>query len=157
VAGLNSVNPWGYQRGRLRERELERAERELSAAEHGALRVAVLHHQLVGAPWRWRKLPLAARTRVLGRLAAGGVELVLGGHIHQATVVTRSDFQVLDGSPECVLVTAPGLGRPRPGRGYEVRGVMVLRVDEEEFTLETHAWTGEAFEVSAARTFPRRP
>jgi len=156
IAGLNSVNPWGYQRGRLRAPELERARTELAAAEPGALRVVVLHHQLTGAPWRWRKLPLAARSRVLAQLGVDGAQLILGGHIHQATVVARSDFQVLDaGTRDCVLVTAPGLGRPRPGRGYEVRGVVVLRVDDAAFTLETHAWRGDVFELSGSRTFPR--
>jgi 3',5'-cyclic AMP phosphodiesterase CpdA len=156
VTALNSVNPWGYQRGRLPAAELERAERELVTAEPGALRVAVLHHQLAGAPWRWRKLPLAARSRVLERLAGAGAQLVLGGHIHQGTVVARSDFEVfVDDSKDGVLVTAPGLGRPRPGRRHEVRGLVVLRVDDESFTVETHAWNGEVFRTTGSRTFPR--
>ena len=156
VSGLNSVNPWGYQRGRLRRAELTRVARDLAAAEPGALRVVVLHHQLAGSPWRWRKLPLAARSRALRQLSDAGAQLVLGGHIHQGSVSARSEFEVLEaGAGDCVLVTAPGLGRPRPGRSYEVRGIVVLRVDEGEFTIETHIWRADALELAGARAFPR--
>lgn len=156
VAGLNSVNPWGYQRGKLPAAELDRAAAQLETAEPGALRVAVLHHQLAGTPWRWKKLPLAARTKVLHRLADAGADLIIGGHIHQATVSARRDFEVLDGvSRDCVLATAPGLGRPRPGRRYEVRGILVHRWDASSLTVETHIWAGERFALAGSRTFPR--
>lgn len=156
ITGLNSVNPWGYQRGRLPERELERATDQLRSAPSGALRIVVLHHQLAGTPWRWRKLPLAARSKVLRRLADGGAELIIGGHIHQATAVARRDFEVLDGgSGDCVLATAPGLGRPRPGRRHEVRGVLVLRSDATSLTVETHVWAGGRFALAGSRMFPR--
>jgi 3',5'-cyclic AMP phosphodiesterase CpdA len=156
VAGLNSVNPWGYQRGRLPEAELARATAQLRTAEPGALRVVALHHQLTGTPWRWRKLPLAARSKVLARLADGGADLILGGHVHQATAVARRDFEVLEGAErDCVLVTAPGLGRPRPGRRHEVRGVLVHRSDAATLTVETHTWNGGEFELAGTRVFPR--
>lgn len=154
--GLNSVRPLGYQRGRLRGVDLERAERLLAEAQPGALRVVAIHHQLTGAPWRMRKLPLIARSRVLARLADAGAELIVGGHIHQATVCERRDFEVLGGgSRPCVIVTAPGLGRPRPGRRYEVRGALVHRFDEQSLTVETHIWDRERFVQSSERTFQR--
>jgi hypothetical protein len=31
----------------------------------------------------------------------------------------------------------------------------VLRVDETEFTVETHIWRGDVFRLAGARTFPR--
>jgi hypothetical protein len=156
VVGLNSVNPWGYQRGRLPESELERATEQLRTATTGALRIVVLHHQLAGTPWRWKKLPLAARTRVLRRLAEAGADLIIGGHIHQATANARREFEVLDGADrDCILATAPGLGRPRPGRRYEVRGVLVHRSDAASLTIETHVWAGERFKLAGSRTFLR--
>jgi 3',5'-cyclic AMP phosphodiesterase CpdA len=158
VSGLNSVNPWGYQRGKLPRAELERAAAELATAQPGALRLVALHHQLAGTPWRWKKLPLAARTKVLRLLGDAGADLIIGGHIHQASVSARREFEVLgDGERECVVATAPGLGRPRPGRRYEVRGALVHRWDAASLTVETHVWAGERFALAASRTFPRSP
>ena len=52
---------------------------------------------------------------MLARLAGAGAELILGGHIHQATIAERREFEVVPGAGRaCVLATAPGLGRPRP-------------------------------------------
>jgi 3',5'-cyclic AMP phosphodiesterase CpdA len=156
VVGVNSVRPFGYQRGRVRPDDLERAEARLRDAPAGALRVVAVHHQLAGAPWRLRKLPLVARSRALERLAAAGAELIVGGHTHQAAVCERREFEVLDGDTRsCVLATAPGLGRPREGRRYEVRGVVVQRADERSISVETHVWRNEIWVVVARREFPR--
>jgi len=156
VVGLNSVRAFGYQHGRVPSADLERAEAQLARAEPGALRMVAIHHQLAGAPWRSRKLPLMARTRVLERLADAGAEVIVGGHIHQAAVVARPDFEVLgDGGRSCIVATAPGLGRPRPGRRNEVRGVLVHRADEHAITVETHAWRDSEWAITGTRAFPR--
>ena len=52
VVGLNSARPFRQQGGALSRAQLERASQRLAAAQAGALRVAVLHHHLLGAPWR---------------------------------------------------------------------------------------------------------
>jgi 3',5'-cyclic AMP phosphodiesterase CpdA len=156
VVGVNSVRPFGYQRGRIRSADLARAEEQLRAAAPGALRVVAVHHQLANAPWRFRKLPLVARSGALERLATAGAELVVGGHTHQTAICERRDFEVLGGGGRpCVLATAPGLGRPRPGRRYETRGVLVHRADTSSITIETHVWAGDAWAPTGARTFPR--
>ena len=93
---------------------------------------------------------------MLRRLADAGAELIIGGHIHQATVGERREFEVLgDGGARCVLATAPGLGRPRPSRRYEVRGVLVHRADERELVIEAYAWSGETWLRTGTRSFPR--
>jgi 3',5'-cyclic AMP phosphodiesterase CpdA len=156
IVGVNSVRPFGYQRGRVRAADLEQAEARLREAPAGALRVVAVHHQLANAPWRWRKLPLIGRSRVLERLAASGAELVVGGHTHQAAICERREFEVLDGDARpCVVATAPGLGRPRAGRRHEVRGVLVHRADAESLTVETHVWDRGEWTLTATRTFPR--
>jgi 3',5'-cyclic AMP phosphodiesterase CpdA len=157
VIGLNSVRALGYQRGRVPEGDLLHAEAALAEAGPAAFCIVAIHHQLAGAPWRSRKLALISRNRVLARLADAGAELIVGGHIHQATVATRRDFEVLDeGSRDCIVATAPGLGRPRPGRRYEVRGVLVHRADETTVRTETHIWRKDEWIVTGARVFPRQ-
>src|SRR5437764_47381 len=50
VVGLNSVRPWRHQSGGVRDAQLEEAAQRLSASD-GALRIVVLHHQMLGSPW----------------------------------------------------------------------------------------------------------
>src|SRR6185437_12174552 len=116
----------------------------LREAPAGALRIAVLHHQMIGAPWRSRKKPVARRNHVLGRLVDSGAELILGGHIHQGTVSERHEFEVISGDARGVVVSiAPGLGQPRPKRRGEARGCVVYRADDVSITTETSIWRAD--------------
>ena len=145
----------GISREAWRQALSTRAAERLRNAPAGALRVVCLHHQLANAPWRTRKRPLARRGRVLEQLAAAGAELVLSGHVHQAGVAERREFEVLAGERSIVVVTAPGLTRPRPHRLGEAQGAHVISADESSITVETHVLDGEAFAPVAERRFPR--
>jgi 3',5'-cyclic AMP phosphodiesterase CpdA len=155
VVGVNSVRPWRHQSGGLRSGALERACELLGSAPPGSLRVVCLHHQLANAPWRTRKRALARRGGVLAQLAEAGAELVLSGHVHQAGVAERREFEVLDGARPIVVVTAPGLTRPRPHRLGEAQGAHVISADETTIGVETHVLDGGDFAPVAERRFPR--
>lgn len=154
VVGLNSAQPLNHQGGRIRRARLARARERLAEAAPAACRVAAFHHPMTGAPWRSRKRPLAARARVLAELRRAEVELVLSGHIHQASVCLGSEFQ-LD-TATLVLATTPGLGRPRPHRHAEACGALGILIEPDSITVETHIWVEERFERCASRTFARR-
>jgi 3',5'-cyclic AMP phosphodiesterase CpdA len=158
VAGLNSARPWRHQSGRLVPARIERAAAELRSAPVGALRVVACHHHLAGSPWRAaRKRPLAARDTVLAGLVAAGAELVVGGHIHQAGIALRHEFEALDGAAAggIVLATAPGLGRPRPHRSGEAQGLLLYEWDRSELAVVTYVWEQGRFIPVARRQFPR--
>jgi 3',5'-cyclic AMP phosphodiesterase CpdA len=161
VVGLNSVRPWRHQSGGVSNEQLERATAKL---RHGSndeaagdkLRVVALHHQMVGAPWRSRKKPVARRTHVLATLVDSGAELIIGGHIHQGAVSERHEFEVITGDARGVVVSiAPGLGQPRPERRGEARGCVVYRADERTLTVDTYIWREDDWGLTAVRTFPR--
>jgi 3',5'-cyclic AMP phosphodiesterase CpdA len=155
VVGLSSVRSWRHQSGGLSAEAVRRVAERLAEAPPGALRVVCFHHQLANAPWRTRKRPLARRGEVLAALAEAGAELVLSGHVHQATVADRREFAVLDGDSAVVVVSAPGLTRPRPHRLGEAQGAHVITADETSITIETHVLEGGAFSAVAERRFSR--
>jgi 3',5'-cyclic AMP phosphodiesterase CpdA len=156
VVGLNSVRPYRYQSGAIRDAQLAAAATHLHAAEPGALRVVAFHHQLIGAPWRTRKKPVAHRSHVLARLVEGGAELIVGGHTHQGAVAERHEFEVADGGLRgAVIATAPGFGRPRPHRLGEARGVLVYSADERRIRVETYIWREGDWVLTGLRVFPR--
>jgi 3',5'-cyclic AMP phosphodiesterase CpdA len=157
VCGLNSVTPWLYQEGHVDRDQLTRAGEFFASATPGALRAAVLHHHLVSAPWRTAKRPLLRRSRVLAALAAAGADVILSGHVHQSVVVERREFAVPTGPlPTTVVVTAPGIGRPRPSRHGEASGFQVVDAEDGELRVQTFTWDRGAFIPVAERRFPVR-
>ncbi len=158
VVGLNSARPYRHQGGALPDDQLRAAAARLGEAADGAYRVAVLHHHLTAAPWRAaRKRPLAHRDRVLRTLAGAGAELILGGHIHQAAVAERREFEVVDdvAAHATVLAIAPGFGQPRPNRTGEARGLQVHEVGDDALTVSTYLWRERDWALTAKRRFPR--
>jgi 3',5'-cyclic AMP phosphodiesterase CpdA len=157
LVGLNSVRPYRHQSGALGTAQLRRAAERLGAAADGAYRVVVLHHHMLGAPWRAaHKRPVSRRNHVLHALVTAGADLILAGHIHQAAVSERHEFEVVDGDVRATVVSiAPGLGQPRPNRLGEARGLHVYEVDERTLTVSTHIWRGGDWGLTARRTFPR--
>jgi 3',5'-cyclic AMP phosphodiesterase CpdA len=156
VVGLNSVRPWRHQSGGLRTRKLAEAEERLRRAEPTAFQIVVLHHHLIGAPWRSRKKPVARRNHVLAGLVEAGADLILAGHIHQAAVSERHEFEISRGGEQGVVVSiAPGLGQPRPRRHGEARGVHVYEVAEDYLRIHTFIWQDTDWGLTAERQFPR--
>lgn len=159
VLGLNSVRPWRQQGGALSKAALDRASSRLREAAEGALRVVALHHHLAAPPWRAaHKRPLRRRDRVLSAFVEAGVDLVLGGHVHQASVAVVPEFQVVEEAERgsLVLATAPGLGRPRPHRQGEAQGLNVYDATAEMLTITTFARNGDSFAQIGQRAFRRR-
>jgi 3',5'-cyclic AMP phosphodiesterase CpdA len=156
VVGLNSARPWRHQSGGVRSAQIARARELFAAAPDGALRVVVLHHHLVGAPWRSRKKPVSHRNRVLAGLVDAGAELILAGHIHQAAVSERHEFEVVGAEARGVIVSiAPGLGQPRPSRRGEARGIHTYTVSPGEIEVRTHVWRADDWTPTAVRRFSR--
>jgi 3',5'-cyclic AMP phosphodiesterase CpdA len=157
VVGLNSARPFRHQGGALSPSQLERAGERLAEAADGALRVAVLHHHLIGAPWRAaRKRPVSHRNRVLQALIEAGADLVLAGHIHQAAVSERHEFAVVgDEARTAVVAIAPGLGRPRPRRLGEARGLHLHEADADSIVVRTFRWSHGDWTLGAERRFAR--
>jgi 3',5'-cyclic AMP phosphodiesterase CpdA len=156
VVGLNSVRPWRSQSGRVTARQLAVAADHFRAAPPAALRVAVLHHHILGAPWRSRKKPVADRNTVLAELVESRAQLVLAGHIHQSTVAERREFEVSTpgGERAVVISVAPALGRPRPERRGEATGVHFYDAGDDELVVRTYIWRTDGWGLTAVRRFP---
>lgn len=158
VVGLNSVRPWRQQGGALADGRLAQGMTRLQQGPPEALRMVALHHHLAAPPWRVaRKRPVSRRDDVLRALVAAGAELVVGGHVHQGGIAERREFIVLEEGPRRALViaTAPGLGRPRPKRREEARGLNVYEADADSLTARTYAWDGKALLEVGRRIFAR--
>jgi 3',5'-cyclic AMP phosphodiesterase CpdA len=156
VVGLNSVRAWRHQSGGIRDAQLSRAGELLAEAPEDAVRVVLMHHHLIGAPWRSRKKPVSRRSHVLTALVDSGAELILSGHIHQGAVSERHEFEVISDDARGVVVSiAPGLGQPRPSRRGEARGLHVYECDADTIRVHTYVWRDDDWGLTAIRTFAR--
>jgi 3',5'-cyclic AMP phosphodiesterase CpdA len=156
VCGLNSVRPWKQQGGAIRSAQIEHVREVFAAAPDGALKMIALHHHLLGAPWRSAKRTIANRSSLLGSLVDAGAELIVSGHVHQSAVSERREFEVVGSRVRgTTVVTAPGLGQPRPKRRGEARGLHLYEVEEGAIRVLTYAWAEQKWAQIADRRFPR--
>jgi hypothetical protein len=92
----------------------------------------------------------------LGTLVDAGADLILAGHIHQAAVSERHEFEVSHGGERGVVVSvAPGLGQPRPKRQGEARGLHLYEIEETYLRIRTFVWRDTDWGLTAERQFPR--
>jgi 3',5'-cyclic AMP phosphodiesterase CpdA len=156
VAGLNSIRPYRHQSGSIGQAQIARVHEAFADAPEGALRVVAVHHHLLGAPWRTWKPPLSRRTRTLAALVDAGAELVVAGHVHQSAVAERREFEVVTGGERsAVVVTAPGLGQPRPTRRGEARGFHLYEAETSTLRVLTFVWRDDDWALTADRLYPR--
>ena len=87
----------------------------MRAAPVPALKVAVIHHPLVRLPGFPGDLPATNARATLEVLSAAGVDLVLGGHLHQGFAGRSEEFHAAPGVVLCYAGTASS----RRGRGGE--------------------------------------
>ena len=93
---------------------------------------------------------------MLATLVDSGAELILAGHIHQAAVSERREFEVTHGDVRAVVVSiAPGLGQPRPNRLGEARGLHVYDIEPGSLSVATYIWRDDDWGLTAVRRFPR--
>ena len=85
-----------------------------------------------------------------------GADLILAGHIHQAAVSERHEFEVVGGEARTAVVAiAPGLGQPRPRRLGEARGLHLHEADPDAIVVRTFLWSGGDWTLGAERRFVR--
>ncbi|QPM88977.1 metallophosphoesterase family protein [Pseudooceanicola algae] len=158
VFGINSVNPYAWQTGRLKGGTLRRLGRAIEQGENGhksGINIAVLHHPLETPPERGRP-QMRGAAGALRDLAGAGTDVVLSGHLHNAHwapftsapgllfvqagtgLSTRlrgeeNTFNMLDCAPGRVEITAWAAGSPETPHSFEIR-------DQATFLREDLGW-----------------
>ncbi len=160
VVALNSSAPRrAIIGGRIDAHQVAFAERALASADPGDVKVLVTHHHFVPTPDALGGRPLPGAGRLLERFEAVGVDLILGGHVHQTHLTTSRALAPSGDGPGIPLIrcgtTASSRGRgPEAGRN----SFNLVRVTDHEVMVVPHLSvpSGGRFEILEARTFPRR-
>ena len=142
--------------GRVGAAQVEMARAAFAAAPAGDVRVVVIHHHFVRPPDREGGRPLPGARRLLEAFESMGVDLILGGHVHQTHMGTSR--ALVEGPGPGVPWVACGTTASSRGRGPEagMNTLNVVRLDAATVRVETRLHReGEGFVPVAERTFPR--
>lgn len=100
--GINTADPYAWERGRLTSAALARACDRLRAARPGQLRVVALHHPLQPPP-ESGKVPMPGAAAAERALATAGADLLLCGHLHRWAA---APYEVHNGGRSLLCVQA---------------------------------------------------
>ncbi|WOI56420.1 metallophosphoesterase family protein [Palleronia sp. LCG004] len=147
VMGVNTVNRFSWQRGKMSRRTVARVCAAFADAAD-SLRVVVLHHPLEHGPEVEKRLMRGARS-ALGRLQECGADIVLSGHLHHTVT---APFERAEG----LLFVQAGTGLSNRLRG-EANTFNVIEGDRKGLTIRTFAAQDEpAFKPEMEAAFSRR-
>ncbi|MGP6088632.1 metallophosphoesterase family protein [Antarctobacter jejuensis] len=146
VVGVNTVNRFSWQRGRLSKRRIARACDGFDTAGSRA-RIVVLHHPLQHGPEVGKRLMRGA-AQALDRFAGCGAQIVLSGHLHNTVI---APFRAYPG----LLFVQAGTSLSRRLRG-EPNTFNLLEIGQDCLMVETWGSEGTDFQPSVRRHFRRK-
>ena len=143
VAGINTAFNWTLKNGCVRLRRLAEVQDLMAGVSEETLKVVVAHHPLVRLPGFPGDLPATNSRGTLEVLAGVGVDLVLGGHLHQGFVGRSEEFHAAPG----VVLAYAGTSSSSRGRGGE----------RDECSCNWIEWDERTLDVTRLRWRPGEP
>lgn len=151
VVGVNSVDRFSWQTGRLSSGRINDACNLMSEAERGKARVLVVHHPLEH-PATTKKKPIPGAEEALDKLLDCGANLILSGHLH---TWHADNFTVESGTTTAVQLHA-GTSLSSRVRG-EPNDFNVIDISDDHIKVERLSFNEDmrGFETTEARHFNR--
>jgi len=144
LVGMNTADPFAWERGRITGAALRRACARIGAAPPGQLRVVAMHHPLHQPP-QSGKAPMPGADAALQALAAAGADVVLCGHLHRWAAMP---FAQREGGRNLLFVQA-GTTLSTRLRGEE-NDLNLIAWDGATVTVTRMAAVGESLDFAPA-------
>ncbi len=154
VVGLNSVDRFSWQTGRMSHGRLRKACKAMEAVDPEKLRIIVTHHPL-DHPSETKKKPIPGAAAALDRLIACGADMILSGHLHVWHAGMFAHRAGNNGQRVAVQLHA-GTSLSSRVRG-EPNDFNLIDISATEVAVERVSFDEEnrSFEKTEARTFER--
>lgn len=158
IVALNSAAPRrAIVNGRIDDAQVEFARRAFLGSDPSNVRMLVIHHHFVPVPDGEAGQPLPGAARLAHAFSDMGVDVVLGGHVHQIHMHVAEDIPGCPRRDPPLPILACGTSTSRRGRGVEAgwNSVSVMRFGDGtlEVTPYRRAPDASAFEAMPARSW----
>jgi len=156
VAGINTARSLTSKSGRISVAQIEKLRARLQQTT-ARFKVVVTHHPFIPPPVNGSS---DARIDLVGRAAqaltvldAGGVDLLLSGHLHHSYAGnTRTQYPA---AHRAIIAAQAGTAISHRVRRNDPNGYNLITLDEDRISIEVRAWTDGAFRPLTATHYRR--
>ena len=150
VLGINTARSLTFKDGRISRDQIHFIRDTFARTDPESTRVLVTHHPLFAVPVGEEIERAVGRQELaLDAIEDAGVDLLLAGHAHHASVHSASELVTRAGA---ALVIQAGTATSTRVR-EQSQSFNVIDVDEIGVTLIVECWSGEAFKSMDAKRF----
>jgi 3',5'-cyclic AMP phosphodiesterase CpdA len=152
VLGINTARSLTFKDGRINESQVEFIRDTFARAPAGSVRVLVTHHPLfalkVGEELQG---PIGRQEMALDAIEDAGVDVLLAGHNHHASVNSASDLVTRAGG---ALVVQAGTATSTRVRDQD-QSFNLLDIADDRVVLTVFSWAGEDYRPADAKSFAK--
>ncbi|KAF1042916.1 MAG: 3',5'-cyclic adenosine monophosphate phosphodiesterase CpdA [Herbaspirillum frisingense] len=155
VVGINTARSLTIKDGRVNDRQIEMARRQLAATGDSTVKIIVTHHPFDLPPGPQHHDLVGKAVPAMRAFALCGADLLLAGHVHTSSAVSSAGRYDIPGYS--ALVVQAGTATSTRGRG-ETNSFNVLQVEAHQIVVHRLGWQpGErSFALAASQTFVQR-
>lgn len=152
VVGINTARSLTIKDGRVNDRQIELARRQLAAAGEHMVKIIVTHHPFDLPPGPQHHDLVGQAVPAMRAFALCGADMLLAGHVHTSSAVSSAGRYDIPGYS--ALVVQAGTATSTRGRG-ESNSFNVLRIQAHQIEVHRALWQPESrqFALAASQTF----
>ena len=160
IVALNSTSPTrALTNGRIRRRQLDLCAEAFASAPEGAARIVVTHHHWAPVPDYGKSEVMPGAKQALDTLTGLGVDLILTGHLHRASIVNSLDVYAGQDRNHGILIVQCGTSTSRRGRAREreKNSFNWIQITDRNIRITHYMYFAEAggFAPMSRHLFPR--
>jgi 3',5'-cyclic AMP phosphodiesterase CpdA len=153
VLGINTARSLTFKDGRISEEQIEFIRETFSRTDPDAVRVLVTHHPLFAIPvGEAVERAIGRQELALDAIEEAGVDLLLAGHAHHASVHSAADLVTRAGG---ALVIQAGTATSTRVR-EQSQSFNVIDIEDGSVTLTVECWCDTGFEAREAQKYEYR-
>ncbi|ASU38738.1 metallophosphatase [Herbaspirillum sp. meg3] len=155
VIGINTARSLTIKDGRVNDRQIELARRELAAVGDHVVKIIVTHHPFDLPPGPQHHDLVGKALPAMRAFSICGADVLLAGHVHTSSAASSAGRYDIAGYS--ALVVQAGTATSTRSRG-EANSFNVLRVEPHRIAVERMHWQGEEgkFVQTSTQEFEQR-